>query len=209
MSGPALAQIDHEGDVGITIVNNRLSTGAVDNGMVVGVERVFGSEMTLLAGAPFADEPGLFGETNFPAMNLGFNVRNALLEWNGTAFVNPAAAQMTIEFGPNAVMTPASVGGFQSGFTIPIATGGFDEHYDFSLPSGTETAIFLLELELTSDIGVESSRPFWIVFNHGLTEPQHDAAIEWVEMNLVPAPGAGALLAFGGLGFMGVSRRRR
>lgn len=206
LSGIAGAQLDHEGDVGVTIVNNRLTTGEVDNGMVVGVERVFGPEMTLINNVPFADEPGLFGEPNFPAMNLGFNVRNALLEWNGSAFVDPASAQMTIEFGPNSIVTPANVGGFQPGFTIPIAAGGFDEHYDFSLPAGTETAIFLLELELTSDIGVETSRPFWLVFNHGLSEPQHEAAIEWVEMTLVPAPGAVALL---GLGGFVLARRRR
>jgi len=204
--GAVSAQIDHEGDVGVTIRNNQLATGEVDNGTVVGDVRAFGSEMTLLGNAPFADEPGLFGESSFPAMNLGFNVRNALLEWNGSAFVDPASEQMTIEFGPNSVMTPANVGGFQAGFTMPIAAGGFDEHYDFSMPVGTESAIFLLELELTSDTGVGTSRPFWIVFNNGLSEPEHDAAIEWVEMNLVPAPGAVALLGLGGV--MAMRRRR-
>jgi hypothetical protein len=37
-----------------------------------------------------------------------------------------------------------------------------------------------------------------------MSEEEHDAAIEWVELNLVPAPGAIALL-----GLAGVAGRRR
>jgi len=50
-----------------------------------------------------------------------------------------------------------------------------------------------------------TSESFYVLFNLGESEIDHDEAIEWVEANLVPAPGALALLAAGVL----AGRRRR
>jgi uncharacterized protein (TIGR03382 family) len=50
-----------------------------------------------------------------------------------------------------------------------------------------------------------SSDVFYAVFNLGMSEEDHAAATEWVEVNLVPTPAAFALLGLAGL----VSRRRR
>ena len=48
-----------------------------------------------------------------------------------------------------------------------------------------QAGVYLVELELYSTDGaVESSEPFWIVFNNEASEEDHEAAIEWVEENL-------------------------
>ena len=46
---------------------------------------------------------------------------------------------------------------------------------------------------------------FYAVFNLGLAEADHGAAVAWVESNLVPSPGAAAVLGLAGL----MARRRR
>ena len=56
-----------------------------------------------------------------------------------------------------------------------------------------------------SAAGLSTSETFYVLFNLGSDEAEHDAAIEWVESNLIPAPGALALLGLAGL----ASRRRR
>ena len=54
--------------------------------------------------------------------------------------------------------------------------------------------------------GLQSSEVFYIVWNLGMSENDHDAAIEWVTAS-VPAPGAMALAA--AFGLAGRRSRRR
>jgi hypothetical protein len=56
-----------------------------------------------------------------------------------------------------------------------------------------------------SSVGLADSDTFYVVFNLGMSEVEHEAAAVWVESNLVPAPGAIALFAVTAL----VRRRRR
>ena len=53
--------------------------------------------------------------------------------------------------------------------------------------------------------GMLESESFWIVFNLGLDDEVFEESVEWVEGNLVPAPGALAILSIAGL----AGRRRR
>ena len=53
--------------------------------------------------------------------------------------------------------------------------------------------------------GYANSDSFYIVFNLGLDDEVFEESVEWVEGNLVPAPGAIAMLAIAGL----AGRRRR
>lgn len=49
--------------------------------------------------------------------------------------------------------------------------------------------IYLVPLELaSSDSSIAPSQPLFLVYNNGLDEAVHDAAIDWVETNLVPIP---------------------
>ena len=56
-----------------------------------------------------------------------------------------------------------------------------------------------------SAAGYQSSEVLYTVLNLGESEAAHEAAVEWAEANLVPVPGALALLAVAGL----AGRRRR
>lgn len=218
----------HEGDVGLAVVNGQLQTGIVEVDAVSGDEwvvlgqRVFAGELDGLTG--FAADPGFFsgslgaagGPVTVPAgAQLGFTINGPLQAWNG-AGLGATSARMRLEFAGGALsaVSPTAAGNV-AGFGIATgATGAFDEHWDFyatdasgvagALPS---TGVYVLQVTLSlTGTSVSPSEPIWFVLNFGAAEVDHDAAIDWVNANLVPAPGAaGAMLLGAGL----VMRRRR
>lgn len=204
---PALAQDEH-GDIHLELnANNRIVTSLeTDNGVISNV-RVFGSEFGESGVFNFTDEPGFGADDGmFPGNSLiGFNIRTGLGAWNGNGF-DLATETLTINFGSLEVTT---TDGFVNGFGLPTDDeGGFHRHFGFTLNGVTpsDSGIFLLELEMWSDEPfIQSSRPFWIVFNFNSDEVDHDLAIDWVNKNLVPTPAALALLGIAGL----VAGRRR
>ncbi len=202
------------GDFGLVIVDGRVVTGVGDHDdqtiSELG-ERVFAADMSLAGPNWFADEPGIFIQANSmpDGVGIGFVVEAALRRWDGIGavdFSSVPAQTMSIEFGPQSVSTALSDGDV---FGFPIAydantPGGFDEHWDFLLDASAGTGIYLLQLRFTVD-GFQDSESVWTVFNAGLDEAAHDAAIDYVENVIVPAPGALAVLGLGGL----VAARRR
>ncbi len=213
MTGAALA---HGGDIGFTIVGGSLKTGDVlDNGsgeFVLPGQRVFGGEMLISDGV--SDEPGFYAQAGALDAGelIGFNVRKALRVWTGTDFSAIASETMRIEnpagtaFVDTPLTDPSSPIAAGWGFTFP-ASGDLDDHPIYYINGRTGPGIYLLELELTTTQGgIINSPSFWIVFNDGGDEIQHDAAIDWTEENLVPTPGTACLLGIGG---MTILRRRR
>lgn len=204
----------HEGDVGLKVVSGKITTGIVeDTGsgeVVIPGQRVFLAEMGTVAPG-FADEPGHFAEAGAFAQGtgIGFNIRKALRSWNGTDFNAIASTTMRLEDGSGTQVrtTPLSdslVSGFS--FVTVGATGGFDEHLNFFLDTNTP-GIYLLELDTWDSQGqFTPTDAYWMVFNNGLSEAEHEAAEEWVEENLVPTPGALGLI--GAAGLLGGRRRR-
>lgn len=213
MTGAVLA---HGGDIGFKIVGGSLKTGVVlDSGSgeyVLPGQRVFAGEMLISAGV--SDEPGFYAEAG--TLNAGelitFSVRKALRVWNGADFNSVAGETMRIEnpagtaFVDTPPTDPSSPIAAGWGFSFP-ASGDFDDHPIYYVNGRTGPGIYLLELELTTtQVGIINSPSFWIVFNDGDDEIQHDAAIDWTHENLVPAPGAASLLALGGV--IAIRRRR-
>lgn len=200
-----------EADYGLVVQNGRIVVGLGnhDSGEVTDLgERVFAAEMRFNGSVVAADEPGIFiraGEFA-PGTGIGFELLAALRVWNVSErhFHDVAGDSMTIEFGPNTVQTPG-VDGVVPGFNIVYSGGVFDEHYDFLLPGSVSAGIYLLQLRFTAtDAGVAASKSIWTVFNYGLDEGEHGAAIEWAELN-VPAPALGLA---GGMLVMSMRRRR-
>ncbi|MBX3365946.1 MAG: hypothetical protein KF912_01355 [Phycisphaeraceae bacterium] len=197
-----------EGHLDITVYQSGgiLYTGLIDEdtSIITPNVRVFEGDFQNIGGTIFADEPGIdiLDGSFTPGAQLLLNIRKSLRVWNGSDFFSLAATDLTLEFGPQSLTTPAA-----DGLTGPMifdfdANGGLHDHPDFILNADI-TGIYLLEIEFAKD-GFGTSLPAWIVFNYGLDEEDHELAVEWVERNLVPAPGS--LLALSGL--LALRRRR-
>lgn len=204
IAGTALA---HEGDVGLKIVNGGIVTGIVDDGpggeFVIPGQRVFAGEMFDFGGEIYADGPGLFAAAGeFPDSDLNFDFASPVQRWTGSEFAS-ATQTFTLEFGPLSATSPLA--GSAPGFGIGVGPAGFDEHYDFYL-NDAETGVYLLALDFSSsDAGIGGALTTYLVFNNGEDEMVHDAAIDYVEDVIVPAPASLAVL---GLGALALRRRR-
>ncbi|HRP62987.1 MAG TPA: PEP-CTERM sorting domain-containing protein [Phycisphaerales bacterium] len=199
----AFAGGGHHSDIEVGLRNNQLTTEG----------RVFEGEFSFTNGFWITDDPGFEGDAGLFAAGttIGFNIIAALGLWNGNGFdtLDPFShASITLELGPLSATTGA---GFISGFNfVADASGGFDSHLDFILNGPDALAgepadgVYLIELQLISN-NYLASESFWIVFGKGADHREIDAAMDWVEANLVPAPGALLLL---GMAAFGAARRR-
>ena len=196
-------------------VNGVVTTGAFDDDseMVLSMnQRVFEAEFGEAdpMNPNFADEPGFRAlPGDFDGSSWGFNIVDTIYQWNGSDFSTVSPYSMTMNFGPSPdVTSPGMPGGFTPGFSIPVGPGGFDDHLNIFLDApmdGTADGIYLLTLEVFAD-GLDASDPIWFVMNRGLSEMEHEAAVDWVHDNLVPAPGAAVV--FAGAGLLAARRRR-
>lgn len=206
-------------DIGAVISSGRIETWAADHdlGQYLNPDRVFEGEFELIAASVVSDEPGYFFLPNceFAGIAVGFNIRRALRAWDPLAPSNApnfqAIASPTITFGDAVlgfITTPASDPPVSlSGLQVIIPATGLDFHYPMTLNAPAE-GIFLVELELrTSRAGVLNSEPYWLVLNHGLDEPEHERAVDYVREFIVPAPGSLPTLSVLGL-FASIRRRR-
>ena len=83
----------------------------------------------------------------------------------------------------------------------------FDNEVDPTDLVNAPEGIYLVQLTLgTNASGIAESEPIWFVFNNGLDEGVHDAALDWVGSTVVPEPGVIGLL---GIAIPMLLRRRR
>lgn len=210
VSPAALADGD---DIQVSLVQGELRTGAVvgepPNQNFGDVEqRVFGAnlEFNAITSDVRIDEPGYASrDPLLLGQSIQFNIRKALRRWDGSAFVSTTSTMATglPDLGQPFINTPATDTQV-AGYSWLLSD---DFHFEWLLNSATASTgqgIYLAELELTT--GPLTSRPYWIAFNYGLTEAEHDAAIDWVQQTLVPAPGTAGIA---GLMLLGGARRRR
>ena len=153
--------------------------------------RVFGAEMGELGIPGFTSDPGweAYPGTFSPDTWLGWNAMHGLGRWNGAGYDESLPEIMTISYGaggPSFTVGDAAVNGFELACAVD---GSFHLHLNFLLTDDNggdaQPGIYLLELEMYAlNTELAKSEPFWIVFNHGASEEDHEAAIEWVEENL-------------------------
>jgi len=165
-------------------------TGAIINPN----ERVFSADFGEDPEFPFSIEDPGFG-SNLVGTTLSINVLSGLSRWTGSEFASFAGAAISGEYGGSSGSS-ASGGSFSF-----LVTEGLDLHPNFTISgdAGNDpiAGIYLLAMQASAS-GFNSSDTFWVVFNLGSDEADHDAAIDWVQGNLVPAPGAVALLVLAG-----------
>ena len=162
--------------------------------------RVFEAEFGIDPAFPFStDEPGI--GSNLVGSTLTMNLLVGLGVWNGAGF-DASGANLLASYGGQDA-TSATGGSFSF-----LVSEGLDLHpaYTLSGLGGADPAngIYLASFTLSSN-GLATSEVFYAVFNLGLAEADHGAAVAWVESNLVPSPGAAAVLGLAGL----MARRRR
>lgn len=230
LAGAASAQ---HSDIWVRAEGGQLRTGTFDFGSGTPIDgdlRVFGYDFGEDPDNPFfVQDPGfasggngIAGDSRLANFRLGYNVRAGLLYWDGTGSdvdgvsfgATPGGEILRLQVG--ALFNDVGSGtGFQTGLNLhnPVpSTGVVHRHLGAFLRGPDDSTppadgIYLLQLELTTDKpGIATSKPFWVVYNNGLDEEQHDLTIDWVQGNLVPEPEAlSALTMAAGL----LARRRR
>jgi hypothetical protein len=192
----ATTAAQHAGDIYIGDDVGKIVTGAIDTGQTVDAPiYVFAGEFGDSGFDGFTQNPGFdtIPPMFDPATRIGFNVHDRVRVWNGDGF-DTTAATMTIS---RLSQTMTTCEGPAPGFDVQVqVNGGFHVHFSFFLngdggdpPAG----VYLLGLELYStDPALDTSEPFWIVFDHLVDAATHDAAIAWVVDNLDALPSCAA-----------------
>ncbi|MDF1808165.1 MAG: hypothetical protein P1U42_00560 [Phycisphaerales bacterium] len=145
------------------------------------------------------------------SINIG-NTSGNLYYWDGNGAVdfNVSSNSLTISKAPSALFSilldgsDSDVDGFEIDTTS--SDGFLHKHIDLALTdiSSSADGFYLWSLSLES--GNSSSDPIFFVHGFGVeNEIAHEAAIDWVQSTLVPAPGVLSLL----VGLPVVAGRRR
>lgn len=208
----AASAVAQHADIRPYVQDNQLHTaGFVDaTSSILPNSRVFGYDFREDPLDPFfIQDPGFNASatSGIPGgSQLLFNIVGAaslglpsnLSYWDGTGQVVfgavPNGETLTLKFGSQSRLADNSTATV-AGFSIQTATasGSIHRHLEsiLSAASGDPAAgIYLLALDLlSSDTAIQKSDPFFIAYNNGLDEEVHDAAIDWVQENLVvPEP---------------------
>lgn len=220
--GSARAGEVHGGDIELEIEDGKLVT---HNG------RYFESELTGTDPGPYVSEapgfdslPGLLT----PTEQIGFNVLQSLLYWDGEELTAPGSGiGLSLLFGtgdPRPSRDVTQVSGSQAGFSLgggglvtgqddeEIYVGNFHKHFDFELSSGAPVGAYGVLLQLTpiNTSRFAASDPFLLVFNRGLGAEDFEAGVDaMVQVTAVPEPSSIALAGLGVAGLAGAAIRRR
>jgi len=195
----ASAHAQHLIDIAIGESQGRIATGVFQ---IQGVnvepllsQRVFIAEFGTFPN--FTSNPGLDSLVGAfqGGSQIGFNIRKVLRKWNGSAFpsgtdgIPPELIQIKLGPAANTRVTPTS-DQVVAGFSLAVSSGGstageFHHHPGFTLLDPASDGLYLLELELwTTQSGLGTSLPYWMVFSQNASESDLQAAASWVRVNV-------------------------
>jgi len=203
----------HQSDIILTVEAGAIVTNAVIASETV-PDRVFTATFGDSGFDGFTANPGFdcVPGTFAVGTRLGFNLRGPWMRWDAdaSAFVatdenGGAGERLEVSF---LTLFAVSADGPVPGFDLAIqSNGGWHRHLDFvALPGAGEPAaaagVYAMEFELYStDAGVATSAPFWIVYDLDGSAADVEAAVEHLRAALGPDPCPGDLDASGDVGF--------
>jgi len=198
---PALAQSVHDADFILAIENDQLITGAVDpeTSEILFPQRVKSARLGAEGFPNFSNDPGFDSVlgTLTPGLEVGFSILGALRVWDEVDqdFETLASDSLTVRGAGQDFLVPATdtrVEGVVFGQANNDPGASFHHHLQYLLNGASGPAVdgvFLLQIELwTTSQSVAPTEPLYIVFSQGTGLAQEDAAIAWVENNLVGTP---------------------
>jgi hypothetical protein len=213
-AGSATAGGIHGSDIELEIEDGKLVTHGA---------RYFESELSGVAPGPYVSEaPGFDSLPNLltPTEQIGFNVLQSLLYWDGDELTTPGSSvALSLVFsGSSRIVTQST--GSMAGFSLGGGgsdedenyVGDFHKHFDFVLSSGAPVGAYGVLLELTpiNTSRFAASDPFLLVFNRGLGNPAFESGVDaMVQVTAVPEPSSIALAGLGVAGLAGAALRRR
>lgn len=216
MTSIALADT-FDSHVGINVENNHLSTQGWQSGTgYLGEKRLFAFDIESGPGIADVGTNSVGGTFTTPG-EIGFSFMGQLHQWNGDDFT-ASINHMIVQRGPlQAQSSTGVVVGFGTAVrdenshpSDPAQWGRHHVHADYWIGGdNVQDGIYLIEMQLWYQ-GAGSyadSKSFWMLLNRNADLGDVQLAIDFANANIVPAPGALALLGLAGLA--GVSRRRR
>ncbi len=196
LASSCLAQI-HAGDIVLSISSSgAIQTNAINDQSQIVPLRVFGAAF---GEAPnFTNDPGFdcADGTFAPLSQVGFTIRRAIRAWDGSSFPSNVipGERIQVRLGPlGPTLTPTTDIPL-TGFSLAAnSSGKYHHHLGYTLlaaPGNSSPAdgVYLYEVELFSNQpGVQTSQPFWLVFNQNRSSQEHQDAIAWVASHLLCA----------------------
>jgi len=204
----------HEGDIEISVVDNRLTLSG-NHAFHADGSPVFEGDFGDFAGGPFrTDDPGFdSGDGTFLAGTIiNYTALGSLKYWNGSAWHATVPAnefvRMDGNLGEETFWTVSGVTGDITGLVGQAgANGKIHEHLDLRVGRAgagvPAVGAYLFQLQLTADNGYLPSMPYYMAMNRGLSVDAFETAVA-----AVPEPQTWALM-LGGLVIGALALRNR
>lgn len=185
----------HGGDIFLGVDRGAIYTGHIESdASVTAPVYVFAAEFGDGGNPTFTSNPGFDCYLGtFPVgSRVGWNALDGIKVWNGNGFIDAPGERFTISF--TAALQQIVEDNAVAGFDLAVqADGGYHRHFTFALSrsdaSPPTPGVYLLNLEMYSTSpSLDPTEPFWLVFNFGDSEANHDAAIAWAQEHFVSPP---------------------
>lgn len=139
---------------------------------------------------------------------LHFTFVDGLKQWAGDGFELADSGEDVLFFLNGYMLTIDAAPGERPPLDAGLAADGSIHKHASVYINNADAGIYLLSARLESDDpGVTSSEPFYLVYNYGAAEADHEAAVAYVETHYVPEPVLGGIV--GTMALLMLRRKRK
>jgi hypothetical protein len=189
------AHAQHEGDIGLAVVDGRIVTTAIEGAALGSPRRVFAGSFGDTGVPWFTSNPGFDAlPGTFPTgTRVGFRFSGPLLVWDGAGFVTTASDPALGERLRVSFLTLSATSGTEAspGFDLAVqGDGGWHRHLSMTMlpAAGAEAPAertYAVQVELYSTApGIAPSMAMWLVLDGGA--PDFTDAFEAAEREIDP-----------------------